>query len=293
METNESSSVDVRLVQRGTFARGWRKYLLVTRGLPFEAWAYRGEKGWEIGFSCQIGCPVGCKFCATGQSGFVRDLTVDEIDAQIKLICDDVPGPVSALSAAAQGEPLLCEPAVRQVFARYEGLARSVATCGVPQGVKAIANWGFSCDLSVTLHSVFQETRDKLMPGTTQWPLETLRSALNAYNAAKCGRLTLAVGLAPGVNDGWKSLDALGAFGRELAAPVRLGVLDFDGGSILAQEGDLPAKCFETTGGMTFESSAACISAAAQYLRGQGVSVQEQEPLPRRPISLKRFAGRC
>lgn len=141
METNESSSVDVRLVQRGTFARGWRKYLLVTRGLPFEAWAYRGEKGWEIGFSCQIGCPVGCKFCATGQSGFVRDLTVDEIDAQIKLICDDVPGPVSALSAAAQGEPLLCEPAVRQVFARYEGLARSVATCGVPQGVKAIANW--------------------------------------------------------------------------------------------------------------------------------------------------------
>lgn len=77
------------------------------------------------------------------------------------------------------------------------------------------------------------------------------------------------------------------------AAPVRLGILDFDGGLILAQEGDLPAKCFETTGRNDIRIVGACISAAAQYLRGQGVSVQEQEPLPRRPISLKRFAGRC
>lgn len=289
METSEASFADVRLVQRGVFARGWRKYLLTAGTLPFEAWAHQDKTGWEIGFSSQIGCPVGCTFCATGRRRFIRDLTVDEMDAQIKLVSEDVPGPVSALSASAQGEPLLCESAVRQVLARYEGLARSVATCGVPLGIRAIANWGFPCDLSVTLHSALQGTRDKLMPGAAQWPLETLRLALNAYNEAKCGQLTLVVGLALGVNDSRESVDALSLFGEGLAAPMRLGVLDLETGSAPVEEGDSPSKSFGAMDEMSEGLVTKGVSAAAQYLRDRGISVQEEDPLPRNLISLKRF----
>ena len=163
--------------------------------------------------SCQVGCSMGCTFCATGQMGFTRNMTMGEILGQVLVASDYLAqnpnGPaLRNLVFMGMGEPLLN---MREVMRCLEtlnneyGLAFSprrvtVSTCGLEKGILELGESGLAY-LAVSLHAPTQALREKLMPKAARWPLECLMDTLAAYPLKTRERLTFEYLLIGGVND--------------------------------------------------------------------------------------------
>jgi len=219
----------VALVQRS--ADGTRKYLIeLADGASVEAVGLPTSDRLTVCFSTQAGCAMGCSFCATGESGFVRDLGAGEMVDQIRVVADDFGARVTNAVAMGQGEPfanydatlgalrLMNSPDGLGIGARH----LTVSTCGLTAGIRRFAHEPEQFTLAVSLHSARQPTRDRLMPGVRGIPLEDLRAALVEY-AEKTGRRpSLEYALISGVNDTDSELEALIAFCRDMLAHVNL-----------------------------------------------------------------------
>lgn len=168
-------------------------------------------------FSTQVGCSMGCTFCATGQEGFTRNLTVQEIINQIITVKNAFDMRVSNLVAMGQGEPFLNYDNLIQAIRRAntdEGLgvgARhiTVSTCGILNGINRFANEPEQFTLAVSLHSAIQSKRNQLMPRLANQPLSDLHNALAAYLDKKHRRITFEYTLIDGINSTEKDLAAL------------------------------------------------------------------------------------
>lgn len=179
--------------------------------------------------SVQVGCAMGCAFCATGRGGFVRDLTTGEIVDQVLRVRAAL-GRVSNVVVMGQGEPFRnyesVLPAMRLMNAPNGigiGARRiTVSTCGVVPGIERLASEPEQFGLAVSLHSARQEVRDELMPAAGRWPLPQLKKACAAYSRRTGRRVTFEYALMGGVNDSPEDLDALVAFLRKLPALVNL-----------------------------------------------------------------------
>lgn len=181
-------------------------------------------------FSTQVGCAIGCAFCATGKEGFTRNLTPGEMVDQITMAGKDNDMRVSNVVAMGQGEPFLnydnTLAALRFMNAK-DGLnigARhiTVSTCGIIKGIER-----FSCEpeqftLAVSLHSAVQETRDQLMPKMQNAPVDRLKRALASYVEKSGRRVSFEYLLLSGVNDDDFHLEALAAFCSGLLCHVNL-----------------------------------------------------------------------
>ncbi len=199
----------VRLVQRGTFPRGIKKYLLSAGELRFECVVRQNvsEPGCTISFSSQVGCPVGCPFCATGLQGLTRNLTAHEIASQVEIISTDCGAAPAVLEASAQGEPLLNLDALLDALdltaASFPQARRVVSTCGVVGSMERVIQNGHQ--LRITLHSGFQSVRDILMPGAMRWGVEELAACVRAINSQATEqpnrKVEIVWGLLRGVND--------------------------------------------------------------------------------------------
>ncbi|MBN1192780.1 MAG: 23S rRNA (adenine(2503)-C(2))-methyltransferase RlmN [Coriobacteriia bacterium] len=181
-------------------------------------------------FSTQAGCAMGCRFCATGEGGFVRDLLPGEMTWQVALVARDFGMRASNAVAMGQGEPMrnydATLGALRLMNAK-EGLgigARhlTVSTCGVIPGIERLAREPEQFTLAVSLHSAVQKTRDRIMPSVKKWPLETLQSALIDYTQRTGRRPTLEFALIAGENDSPAEVSALVAFARGWMCHVNL-----------------------------------------------------------------------
>jgi 23S rRNA (adenine2503-C2)-methyltransferase len=175
--------------------------------------------------SCQVGCPMGCVFCATGAMGFSRNMTCGEILSQVLLVRDflgDSAPLLRNLVFMGMGEPLLN---LAQVLRSLEimnsdaglGFSRrriTVSTCGLPRGLSELGASGLA-GLTVSLHAPTQELRAALMPRA--WPLADLLAALRFYPLKARERLTFAYLLLGGVNDSPAHARAL----ADLVAPLR------------------------------------------------------------------------
>jgi 23S rRNA (adenine2503-C2)-methyltransferase len=162
--------------------------------------------------SCQVGCPVGCAICATGQRGFVRNLTVGEIAAQVlhfarKLRVDNAH--VTNVVFMGMGEPMLnfdaVWPAILNLNDR-EGLALgarrfTISTAGVVPGIERLARESLEVGLAVSLHSPDNALRDKLVPVNRRYPLERLLPATRLYSERTGRRVTFEYALIKGLND--------------------------------------------------------------------------------------------
>lgn len=299
---NEHTS-PMHIVQRGTYAHGWRKYLLSVGEEVFEATAVKQEGGWSVGLSSQIGCPIGCTFCATGKGGFHRSLSSTELASQLELLACDVSGLITEIRFDAQGEPLLNIDAVDKVVAllserasvqdsctRNTKLASNlqlvISTCGVPAGIKRMLDWQIDCRLQVTVHTLEQALRSCLMPGTVSWPIADLTSALETWSHANPDTLQLEWGLLSGVNDGEKDMLSLARFAKQTGACVRLGVL--------TEVDDIEQPTARTVA----SHHKATLSPLEQLLRAKttledaGVSVTIHEPFSQNPISMKWYRNK-
>ncbi len=174
-------------------------------GHLIESVIIRAGKRRTVCVSTQVGCPVGCRFCASGQGGMVRSLTAGEIVEQvIHANAHERAGNVVFMGI---GEPLLnpenvAESLRRLNDARFLGLGArrmTVSTVGVRRGFDMLSRLGMQVGLAVSLHAPDDETRAKIVPRMTMPVREIVKEAFS-YGRSTRARLTCEYVLVDGVN---------------------------------------------------------------------------------------------
>ena len=176
--------------------------------------------------SCQIGCPVGCVYCATGKVGFVRNLSAGEIMTEVLTLMKSHGAPDSLLFMG-MGEPLLNLAEVKQSIALLQEMGISgrritVSTCGIIEGIRDLAHSGLRPRLAVSLGSAVEKTREELIPSARGSSLRELERVLVEYREKTGRRITLEYTLLRGVNDSAGDAEALAPFARSVRAHVNL-----------------------------------------------------------------------
>jgi 23S rRNA (adenine2503-C2)-methyltransferase len=173
--------------------------------------------------SSQAGCAMACGFCATGQAGFTRHLSVGEIVEQVIRAAQRarrVGRRVSNIVFMGMGEPMANLDTVWAATERFHGdlglSARhiTISTVGIIPGIRSMAGRELPVNLAVSLHAANDALRDELVPINRRYPISDLMDACEDYLAAKHRRVSFEWAMIDGVND--RESDA-----RELAALCR------------------------------------------------------------------------
>lgn len=214
---------------------GFVKYLLRSPdGALSEAVRIPLERpgAFTVCLSSQVGCGMGCAFCATGRLGLVRDLEAWEMVSAFCRVRDEAPGKVTGAVLMGQGEPLANYDAVLRAASvladpcggRIRAEAISISTVGVVPAIRRFARERRPFRLIVSLTSAIQLCRDRLLPAVARWPLGALAGALRELNAATGERVTVAWVVLAGINTGGDEVAALGELLK--GVPFRLNLID-------------------------------------------------------------------
>ena len=170
--------------------------------------------------SSQVGCARGCAFCETGTAGLTRNLTAAEIAGQVTAASEALETRFRNVVFMGMGEPLdnpegvfgALEPLRDPRGLGYSQERITVCTAGHVEGIRRLRTLGLKrLNLSVSLASARDETRDRLMPINRTWPLGELAEALAAYPMRRNFALGVNYCLIPGINDSPEDLDAAAA----------------------------------------------------------------------------------
>ena len=179
--------------------------------------------------SSQAGCAMRCSFCATGQGGFDRHLSVGEIVEQVVLARREAsPRRLGNVVFMGMGEPLAnydCTlVAVQRIHSELGISARHItlSTVGVVPGIRRLATEDLPVNLAVSLHAARDELRDRLVPLNRRYPLSVLMGACGEYLAAKGRRLSFEWALIDGVNDSPRDAAELAELALPLGAHVNV-----------------------------------------------------------------------
>ena len=179
--------------------------------------------------SSQAGCAMACSFCATGQSGFDRHLSVGEIVEQVvRARRTSAPRRVSNIVFMGMGEPFAnydrTWAAVERINQDLGIGARhiTISTVGVVPGIDRLAKEDLPVNLAVSLHFANDEDRNELVPLNARYPLAMLEESCARYLDAKNRRLSFEWALIDGVNDRSSDADELAILARRLRAHVNL-----------------------------------------------------------------------
>jgi 23S rRNA (adenine2503-C2)-methyltransferase len=179
--------------------------------------------------STQAGCAMACSFCATGQAGFERHLSVGEIVEQVvRARRAAAPRRVSNIVFMGMGEPLAnydaTWSAVRRLHDDMGISARhlTISTVGLVPGIRRLAAEELPVNLAVSLHLADDARRDELVPINRRYPLSVLAEACHEYLLAKGRRLSFEWALIDGVNDTETDAVQLADYARPLRAHVNL-----------------------------------------------------------------------
>ena len=165
--------------------------------------------GHTICISTQVGCKMNCSFCATGKSGFSRNLTPSEMLAQIQSAQADEGIRISNVVLMGMGEPLdNYENVLRflELVSSDEGMNIgmrhiSVSTCGIVDKIYDLAERKLQITLSVSLHAPNDEIRSRTMPINRRWGVEDLLKACRYYEKMTNRRISFEYAMISGVND--------------------------------------------------------------------------------------------
>ena len=197
---------------------GTIKYLFrLFDGECVESVFMRYEHGNTVCVSCQAGCRMGCRFCASTLRGKVRDLAPSEILGQIIMIGADTGERVGGVVMMGIGEPLDNYDAtvkfLKLVSAeKGQGIGLrhiSVSTCGIVPGIKRLAGEGLPVTLSVSLHAANDEARSAIMPINNKYGIAELLDACNYYFDRTGRRISFEYTLIAGKNDSADDADSL------------------------------------------------------------------------------------
>ncbi len=219
-----------------------RKVLFALQdGETIESVFMRYERRRTVCVSTQVGCPVGCPFCATGQSGFRRNLTAGEIVEQVLYFARQLMGDkgkgekdtgegISNVVLMGMGEPLLNYEATWQAIetlneAKGFGLGArriTLSTVGVVPGIRRLSREQLQVGLAVSLHAPTDRLRNKLVPLNRRYPLHRLMAACRDYAQETGRRITFEYALMEGINDSLEQAQRLGRLLQGLTCHVNL-----------------------------------------------------------------------
>jgi 23S rRNA (adenine2503-C2)-methyltransferase len=210
------------------------KTLLQLRdGETIESVLMRYEGRQSVCISSQVGCALGCPFCATGQGGFKRNLSPGEIVEQVLHFARQLQAQnltVSNVVLMGMGEPLANYEAVWQAIRILNdgrgfklGARRfTLSTAGMAPGIRCMAQEKLEVGLAVSLHAANDALRNRLVPLNKRYPLAELIAACREYAEQTSRRVSFEYALIQGVNDAPSQARELGQLLRGLLCHVNL-----------------------------------------------------------------------
>ncbi len=183
--------------------------------------------------SSQVGCAMGCTFCATGQMGFIRNLTSGEIIQQVIYYAKQlaaVDQKVTNIVLMGMGEPFHNYDATLEAIDRLNdpkamnlGARRfTISTVGIIPAIKKFTNEDRQTNLAVSLHAVDNDLRSSMIPINKKYPVEQLIDACREYTKATRRRITFEWALIDGVNDTPEQAHKLGHLINNMISHVNL-----------------------------------------------------------------------
>lgn len=210
---------------------GTVKYLFrLNDGEYVESVLMEYRHGTSICISTQVGCKMNCSFCATGKSGYSRDLTASEILSQVQAAQMDAGKRISNIVLMGMGEPLdnyenvlrflelVTSPKGMNIGMRHI----SLSTCGVVDKIYDLADRKLQLTLSVSLHAPDDGIRNLTMPINRRWNVEELLKACRYYSDKTNKRISFEYAMIKNVNDMDWCANELGARLKGILAHVNL-----------------------------------------------------------------------
>ena len=201
---------EFKILKKQVASDGTKKYLFdVLDGNAIETVLMEYHHGFSICVSSQIGCKMGCKFCASTGIPFARNLTAGEIIEQIMAVERDAGVRISNIVFMGIGEPLdnydnvvkairiINHPKGLNIGARHI----SISTSGLVPKIYQLAEENIQCTLSISLHATTDEQRSKMMPVNNRYNIEELLQACKDYIEKTHRRISFEYALAKENND--------------------------------------------------------------------------------------------
>lgn len=195
------------------------KYLIeLSDGNIVETVLMSYEHGYSICISTQVGCRMGCRFCASTMDGLIRNLTPSEIEGQVRAVSDDSGKRISSIVVMGIGEPMdnydnlvaalraLNNPDGMGIGIRHI----TVSTCGLPEGIKRLTEENLPVTLALSLHAPTDAIRKTIMPAAKMATIEELLELTDNYAKKTGRRVTFEYALIRGVNDSMECARKLG-----------------------------------------------------------------------------------
>lgn len=188
--------------------------------------------------STQVGCPIGCVFCATGNSGFQRNLEAYEMIGQVlgserelqKRLKSNENGLITNVVYMGMGEPMLnYDQVIKSIYTLNDPKGINIgqrhitiSTSGDVRGINRLAQENLQVTLAVSLHACSNELRDRLIPLNRKYPLEELIESIKQYIRLTNRRVTFEYLLLDGVNNHKEDAEKLATLLKPLLANVNL-----------------------------------------------------------------------
>ncbi len=216
---NECYIADVKIEKRlESVIDGTVKYLYrLHDGEYIESVFMKYKHGYTVCISTQVGCRMGCSFCASGLDGLFRNLTASEMLSQVMMASKDNGVRISNVVMMGMGEPLdNFDNSIRflQLVSDEQGLNIglrhiSLSTSGLVSGIYKLAEYNMPITLSVSLHAPNDEIRSGMMKVNKKWNIDELLKACRYYQSVTGRRISFEYAMINGVNDSRENADEL------------------------------------------------------------------------------------
>ncbi len=210
---------------------GTTKFLFkLEDGNIIECVVMRYKHGNTICVSTQVGCKMGCEFCASAKVGFIRSLSAGEIEEQVLFATYLLNEKISNVVYMGIGEPLDNYDNVLQSIKLLNstlglnigGRHVSISTCGIVPKILDLADEGLQCTLSISLHAPNDKIRKTMMPISNKYSINELINACNEYIKKTNRRITFEYAMVDGVNDSIECANELAKLLKGMLCHVNL-----------------------------------------------------------------------
>jgi len=210
---------------------GTCKFLFETEdGNVIESVLMKYEHGFSVCISSQVGCRMGCSFCASGIGGKVRDLCAGEMLEQIYEIQRLKAVKVSNIVVMGTGEPFDNFDSFVRFYRlitdkdgqNLSGRNVTVSTCGITEKIRELADMQFSLTLAISLHAPNDELRQSIMPSARKYKIHDIMAACDYFFEKTGRRITFEYSLISGVNDSAECASQLSSLLKGKNAHVNL-----------------------------------------------------------------------
>lgn len=195
-----------------------------------ESVAMEYKHGTTVCISTQVGCKMGCSFCASTKDGLIRNLTAAEMLNQIYMIEKDLDKSITNIVLMGSGEPLdNYKNTVKFLKMIHDEMGHNISyrnitisTCGIVPKIYELADEKIPVTLSVSLHSAFDKERNKIMPIANKYSIAEIIDACKYYDSINNRRITFEYTLIDGVNDRKEDIEELARLLRDINSHVNL-----------------------------------------------------------------------